>query len=181
MDFRDSLQKERSKAQTIKMADYVGLNRARFKKLVDVYLAGPYRITQRAAWPLSLCVERHPGLILPHLSQILMHVIKPGIHDAVKRNTVRMLQFIDIPSRYRGKVANLCFGYLQNRKEAIAIRVFSMTVLSKLSMIEPDLRRELELLIEDELPYASPAFRARARATLKIFRKENSAATYVKA
>ena len=167
MDFRDSLQKEHSKAQTIKIADYVGFNRARFKKLIDIYLAGPYRITQRAAWPLSLCMERHPSLILPHLTQILMHVSKPGVHDAVKRNTVRLLQFIDIPPRFRGKVADLCFGYLQNRKEAIAIRVFSMTVLTKLSRKEPDLRRELELLIEDELPYASPAFRARARASLK--------------
>ena len=166
MDFRDSLQKEHSKAQTIKIADYVGVNRTYFKKLVEVYLAGPYRITQRAAWPLSLCVERHPELILPHLTQILIHAAKPNVHDAVKRNTVRLLQFIEIPARCFGKVADLCFGYLQNRKEAIAIRVFSMTVLSKLCVKLPELRKELEFLIEGELPYASPAFRARARRTL---------------
>ncbi len=173
MDFRDSLQKEHSKAQTIKIADYVGVNKAYFKKLVEVYLAGPYRITQRAAWPLSLCVERHPELILPHLTQILNHAARPNVHDAVKRNTVRLLQFIEIPSRYLGKAANLCFGYLKNRKEAIAIRVFSMTVLNNLSVKEPDLRKELELLIEDELPYASPAFRARARRTLKEIKAAN--------
>lgn len=177
MDFRDSLQKEHSRSQTTKIADYVGFNRARFKKLVDVYLAGPYRITQRAAWPLSLCVERHPGLIGPHLTQILNHAVKPNVHDAVKRNTVRLLQFIDIPLKYRGRVADLCFGYLQNRKEAIAIRVFSMTVLSNLGMKEPDLLKELVLLIEDELPYASPAFRSRAQRTLK----EVSAARPLKA
>ena len=173
MDFRDSFQKEHSKAQATKIAEYVGFNRPRFKKLVDVYLAGPYRITQRAAWPLSLCVERHPDLILPHLTQILNHAAKRNVHDAVKRNTVRLLQFIEIPPRYRGKVAELCFRFFRNRKEAIAIRVFSMTVLNKLSMKEPDLRKELELLIEDELPYASPAFRARARRTLKEIKIAN--------
>lgn len=173
MDFRDSLQKEHSKAQTIKIADYVGVNKRYFKKLVDVYLAGPYRITQRAAWPMSLCVERHPHLILPHLGQILNFVKRPGVHDAVKRNTVRLLQFIEIPARYRGKVADVCFGFLSNRKEAIAVRVFSMTVLSNLSRTEGDLQRELRLLIEDELPVASPAFRARARVTLKELNKEN--------
>jgi hypothetical protein len=167
MDFRDELRKEHSKAQTTKIADYVAFNRARFKKLVQVYLAGPYRITQRAAWPLSVCVERHPGLILPHLGQILSAVTKPNSHDAVKRNTVRLLQFIDVPSRYRGRVADLCFTYLQNRKEPIAVRVFSMTVLHNLAKHLPDLQRDLRLLIEDELPYASPAFRSRARGILK--------------
>jgi hypothetical protein len=167
MDFRDRLQKEHSKDLTAKIADYVGLNRARFKELVEVYLAGPYRITQRAAWPLSLCVERHPGLILPHLGLILKFVRRPGVHDAVKRNTVRLLQFIEIPPRYVGAVADLCFGYLRDRKEAIAVRVFSMTVLSRLVSKEPGLGRELKLMIEDELPYASPAFRSRASRTLK--------------
>jgi len=167
MDFRDSLQKAHSKVITAKIADYVGLNEARFKQLVEVYLAGPYRITQRAAWPLSLCVERHPGLILPHLNRILTFVTSPGVHDAVKRNTVRLLQFIEIPPRYHGTVANLCFGYLKDRKEPIAVRVFSMTVLSRLVAREPDLGTELRMMIEDELPYASPAFRSRAAKTLK--------------
>jgi hypothetical protein len=173
MDFRDSLQKEHSKAQTIKIADYVGFNKAYFKKLVEVYLAGPYRITQRAAGALSLCAERHPKLILPHLTQILNHAARPDAHDAVKRNTVRLLQYIEIPSRHFGKVADLCFRFLKTRKEAVAIRVFSMTVLNNLSVKEPDLRKELELLIEDELPYASPAFRARARRTLKQIKAAN--------
>ena len=167
MDFRDALQKEHSRAQTIKIADYVGFNRARFKELVEVYLAGPYRITQRAAWPLSLCVERHPRLIRPHLPRILRLARGANVHDAVKRNTMRLLQFVDIPARLSGNVADLCFGFLQNRKEAIAIRVFSMSVLAKLSEKEPDLRNELRLLIDAELPYASPAFRSRAARTLK--------------
>ena len=167
MDFRDCLQKEHSKDLTTKIADYVGLNMARFKRLVEVYLTGPYRLTQRAAWPLSLCVERHPGLIKPHLGAILKFVGRPGVHNAVKRNTVRLLQFIDIPRRYQGTVADLCFAYLSDRKETIAVRVFSMTVLSKLASQEADLRRELKLLIEDELPYASPAFRSRASRTLQ--------------
>ncbi|HEX6890773.1 MAG TPA: hypothetical protein VF141_08770 [Chryseolinea sp.] len=171
MDFRVSLQKEHSKKQTIKIADYVGFNKARFKQLVEVYLAGPYRITQRAAWPLSLCVERHPELILPHLGRILKHLSRPGVHDAVKRNTVRLLQFIKIPPRYLGAVADLCFRYLSDRKEAIAVRVFSMTVLSNMVSIEPGLREELKLLIEDELPYASAAFRSRGLRTLDGLRK----------
>jgi hypothetical protein len=171
MDFRDSIQKEHSKKQTTEIADYVGSNKARFKQLVDVYLAGPYRLTQRSAWPLSLCIQRHPELILPHIGRILKSSDRPGVHNAVKRNTVRLLQFIDIPRRHFGAVAELCFRYLNDRREAIAVRVFSMTVLSNLASREPGLKEELKLLIEDELPYASAAFRSRGLRTLNELRK----------
>jgi hypothetical protein len=135
--------------------------------LVDIFLKGPYRVTQRAAWPLSKCVEKHPRLIIPHLKQILDLVQKRGIHDAVKRNTIRLLQFIDIPKRYHGRIAGICFTFLRNRREPVAIRVFAMTVLADIGTYNPELKPELRIILEDELPYGSPAFTSRARRVLK--------------
>jgi hypothetical protein len=60
MDLRKAILKGHTRDQATKIADYVGNNEALFKELVDVYLAGPYRITHRAAWPLSICVECYP-------------------------------------------------------------------------------------------------------------------------
>jgi hypothetical protein len=167
MDLRKEILKEHSKKQKSKVVDYVGDSPIRFKALVDVFLQGPYRVTQRAGWPLSYCVERSPALIKPHLKAILDHLRMPGIHDAVKRNTMRFLQFIEIPKRYQGQVADLCFEYLQNNKEPVAIRVFSMSVLASIAEENPDLKKELMMLIEDQLPYAKPAFISRARKVLK--------------
>ena len=81
MDLQKEILKEHSKAQAHKLAGYVGNNPSRFKFLVEVYLAGPYRVTQRAAWPLSICAERHPDLIIPHLKKLLNFLSKPCIHD----------------------------------------------------------------------------------------------------
>jgi hypothetical protein len=146
----------------------VGVNKKRFNSLVSIYLSGPFRITQRAAWPLSVCVMRCPALILPHLTSILNFVKKPGVHDAVKRNTVRLLQFIEVPKKYRGKVLDICFEFMNDKKQAIAIRVFSMTVIANVANHEPELLRELVILIEDELSHtSSPAFRSRARKILQ--------------
>jgi hypothetical protein len=131
-------------------------------------LTGPYRITQRAAWPLSYCVESYPALIRPHLNVLLDHLKKPGLHDAVKRNTIRLLQFVEVPKRLQGKTADICFTFLQDKKEPIAIRVFSMTVLANIAQRNPDLKRELKLIIEDEIPLASPAYLSRARKVLKL-------------
>jgi hypothetical protein len=167
MDLTKALLKEHSKAQMTKIVDYVGQNEARFKVLVEVYLAGPYRVTQRAAWPLSYCVERHPGLVTPHLKRLLDFLDKPGLHDAVKRNTLRLLQYVDLPKRLHGRVADLCFQYLQSKREPIAVKAFSLTVLQRIVEVQPELGTELKIIIEDQLPYASPAFRSRARKVLK--------------
>jgi hypothetical protein len=56
-------------------------------------------------------------------------------------------------------------------KEPIAVRVFSMSVLANITRHEPDLKKELRIIIEDQLPFASAGFRARAKKVLKELEK----------
>ncbi|WP_143165108.1 hypothetical protein [Chryseolinea serpens] len=93
---------------------------------------------------------------------------KPGIHHAVKRNTLRLLQYIELPKRLQGRVADLCFQYLQGKGEPIAVKAFSLTVLQRILEEQPELGSELKIIIEDQLAYASPAFRSRAMKVLKV-------------
>lgn len=171
MDLRAAIAKENSKNQALKVADYVQDNVSRFKALVEVFIQGPYRLTQRAAWPLSICVERYPELAEPYYDQLLNFAVRPGVHAAVKRNVMRLLQFVDIPRRSQGKALKVAFAFLQDRKEPIAVRVFSMTVIERLSEDKPEILHELCLLLEDEMPFAGPAFRSRG---MKILRKSKS-------
>jgi hypothetical protein len=167
MDLKKRLELGQSKLQTGEIVEYVNGRPNRFKLLVEVFLNGSYRITQRAAWPLSICVERWPYLVDPHIKPLLNFLHKPGIHDAVKRNTMRLLQFIDIPKRYHGKVAALCFEYLEDRKVAVAIRVCAMTVLGNIAIHHPEMKKELRLIIGDLLPYGTAALRSRGVKVLK--------------
>lgn len=171
MNLQEELLKEHSKRQAEKIIKYIGNDPSRFKMLVNVFLAGPYRVTQRAGWPLSGVVEMHPELVTPHLSQLLKHLSKPGIHDSVKRNTIRLLQHVEIPKRLQGKVAGICFSYLTNHEEPIAVRVFSMSVLERIARENTELKRELQIIIEDHLPFASAAYLSRARKVLKNLSK----------
>lgn len=172
MDLKAEILKEHSKKQTDKIVKYVGKNGAKFKDLVSVFLAGPYRVTQRAAWPLSGCVEAHPSLVTPHLSTLIKQLDKAGIHDSVKRNTLRLLQFITIPKRLHGKVADICFKYLTDKKEPVAVQVFAMSALANIAQENPELKKELQLIIEDHLPFASAAYLSRARKVLKNLSKQ---------
>ena len=167
MNLVETIANEHSKAQCDKIVKYIGCDRSRFAQLVKVFLSGPYRITQRAAWPLSYCVEMHPELVRPHLRMIIQNLKKPGLHNAVKRNTVRLLQYIAIPKSLQGTLATVCFEMFQNPKEPIALRIFSMTVLAGIAQDQSELKNELRILIEDQLPYASAGFLNRARKVLK--------------
>ena len=167
MDLRKVILQEHSKSQAMKIVSYIGTKANRFKKLVEVFLAGPYRVTQRAAWPLSISVQKNPLLIFPHLKAILDYLQTPGIHDSVKRNIMRLLQFIEIPKRFHGQIAATAFTVLRAKKEAVAIRVFAMSALASVCGDNPELKRELRIVIEDQLPYASAAFVSRAKKILR--------------
>ncbi len=171
MDLKAAALKEHSKAQCNKIVKYVGNDPKKFAQLINVFLAGPYRVTQRISWPLSCCIEQNTTLIHPHLTKVLKYVQTPGVHDAVKRNVVRLLQFIDIPKRNQGVAADICLKFFGDNKESIAVRVFSMTVLGNLAKEIPELKNELVPLIEDQLPYASAAFVSRGRKLLKELKR----------
>lgn len=167
MNLVKALLKEHSKAQCNRIVEYIGTDKDRFRELVDVFITANYRINQRAAWPLSYCAEYNPELIKPHLKKLIHNLKRPELHNAVKRNTVRLLQFISIPKSLQGVAAQVCFDFLQNRKEAIAVRVFSMTVLANIAKDQPALKSELKITIEDNMPYGSAGFVSRSRKILK--------------
>jgi hypothetical protein len=171
MNLINLILKEYSKTQQGKIVTYVGNSPARFSELVSLFLAGPYRVTQRAALPLSRCVELHPGLIQPHFSKILNYAGEAHAQVAVKRNVIRLLQFVEIPKRLQGRTATICFQFFTDKKEPIAVRVFSMTVLAHLAKGLPDLKNELIPLIEDELLFASAGFISRGRKVLQELKK----------
>jgi hypothetical protein len=89
------------------------------------------------------------------------------VHDAVKRNVMRLLQFIEIPKNLHGKTINCCLLFLSNPKEPVAVRVFALTVLSNLAVHHPAIKNEVIPIIESQLPYASAGFQNRGSKVLK--------------
>ena len=88
-------------------------------------------------------------------------------HDAVKRNTVRILQVVPIPKKFQGTVMNLCFDYIVDPTEKIAVKAFSLTVLRNLSQLYPEIKQELRTIIEDRWEFETAAFHSRAKKILK--------------
>lgn len=167
MDLKQEILKEHSRAQAQKIADYVGHDPDKFKRLFDLFLSDEYRVAQRAAFAVGICGQRYPDLIEPYLKLMILNLKNKKIHDAVRRNSVRHLQSIDIPFELQGIAYEQCFQIMTSNSEPIAIKVFAMTVLANICQKEPGLAGELRLIIEDQLPYASAGFLSRAKKILK--------------
>jgi hypothetical protein len=161
------LSTDRSKAGRDRIVSYVQKDAARFKQLFDLFRNGEPRIAQRASWAVSHCAEKYPELIYPYCQEMVDYLETPGIHDSIKRNILRIFQDIAIPVALEESLLGHCFSYLLDKKEAAAIRVFAMQVLANLSKKYPEIKNELKVLIEDELPYAKPAFVSRGRKILE--------------
>ena len=167
MKLREQLLKEHSKSNCTGIVNWVGDSQERFDKLFDLFLQDEYRVAQRAAWPLSYAVAAHPVFISRHFAKLLRNLQKPGIHAAVKRNTIRLLQDVPIPEKYHGQVMDTCFNYIQSPTETAAVKAFALTVLENLSKQYPEIKSELKTIIEERWEYETPAFHARARKILK--------------
>lgn len=170
MKLREQILKEHSKANCDRIVKWVGDNQPRFDKLFALFLHDEYRVVQRAAWPVSYCVSNHPRLIKKHFASLIKNVKKQGIHDAVKRNTVRLLQAVDIPEKYHGEIMDLCFRYIASPDEPVAIKAFSLTILEHFSRLYPEIKNELKVVIEERWDYETAAFRSRAKKILKAIK-----------
>ena len=128
---------------------------------VALFLKGEYRVTQRAAWIVKHCADEHAELVVLYFNRMIDRMLEPGVHVAVKRNVIRILQDVEIPRRLAGKIATVCFELFGAAKEPIAVKVFSMTVLANIARQEPELKNEIRILIEQQMPTGSAGFRSR--------------------
>lgn len=157
------------------MASAIIADPSQFSLLMSHFLddAGEgYRLPQRAAAVVNEVCEKRPDFLMPYYERIILN-LRNDIHDAVKRNTVRLLQFHHIPEDLLGEAADICFEQLQSTKEPIAIKVFSMTVLFNIVKRVPELKSELEYMIEEQMPYGSAGFVSRGRKILKALKSIN--------
>ncbi len=83
-----------------------------------------------------------------------------------------MLQNIEIPNKLQGLAATVCFQLLASQQEPVAVKVFSMTVLANITKVEPDLKDELRVLINEQMELESAAFKSRGNRILKMLENQ---------
>ena len=167
MNIYTELQKEHSKEQALKIANYACSSDNHFAELMHCFLLNEYRTPQRAAWSVSWAAIKKPEMINPYIKDLVAQLSRKDVHPAVIRNSVRVLEKINIPEMYHADVMNACFSFIEDATTPGAIKAFSLTTLHNLSNIYPDIKSELKLIIESKFGNEKPAFQSRARKILK--------------
>lgn len=171
MNIKEVLLKEHSKLNTMQLVNYIGNDKKLFMELMELFLNGEYKVTQRAAWVVSYASIAYPHLIKPYMRKLIDKLKEPKIHDAVKRNIVKIWESIDIPEEVSGEVYDICFGYLRSIDEPIAVKAFSITIVGKIAKQYPELKQELKPTIEDMMPFGTAAIVVRGKKLLKELQK----------
>ena len=168
MNIREELLKYQiqSKEQALRIAEFAASSEENFTELMDCFLSSNVKLAQRAAWSVSWAAIKNPVIVRPHVGVLVNQLTKTDIHNAVVRNSIRILQDLEIPAAFHGELLSACFDFIQKRNTAIAIKAFSLNVLFNLSKIYPEIRNELRMIILQNIDYETAAFKSRAKKIL---------------
>jgi hypothetical protein len=169
MNIKEELLKEKiqTKTKALAIAEYASSSPKHFKELIKCFLANEYRLAQRAAWSVSWAARKKPELIKPYIKDLVAQLSRTDVHDAVIRNSVRVLEAIEIPEELHGDVMNACFVFIEKPSTPVAIKAFSLTALFNLSKRYPEIKNELKVIIENNLENETAAFKSRGKKILK--------------
>jgi hypothetical protein len=167
MDIKLALEREHSKRNTEAIVNYIGDNPKLFAELMATFNTPNYRLTQRAAWPISYIAEHAPQLLNPYWDEIFVNLQK-DIHPAFKRNIFRALyRMKTIPEEIHGEVVEHCMQAIADAKNPAAIRAFAMHIMGKMAKIYPDLSGELMALVEPLTAHDLPSIKSSSKKILK--------------
>ncbi len=167
MDIRTQVLKGNSRANADAVAAHVGGDPGRFRTLMHCMLDDDRRTSQLASHSVAIVWDRHPDLAVPYLGRLLGTLEAP-VHEAVQRNSIRIMQHCELPKALHGRITEAMFGRIADPRFSIAQRAFAITVAQRLVKMYPELRDEFRLLLEDALRVdPGPAIRSRANKALR--------------
>lgn len=173
MKIKEEILKEHSKPHALKIANYACASKKNFKELMRCFMSDEYRLAQRAAYSVSLAAKKDPSMIVPYIGDLVAQLQNKKAHQAMVRNSVRILEQTEIPEKFHGDVMNACFDFISTPSTAIAIKAFSLTTLYNLSKKYPEIRSELKMIIEKNWDNETAALRSRGRKILVLINKES--------
>jgi hypothetical protein len=175
MNIREELLREHSRENALNIATYACASENNFRELMICFMDKEYRVAQRAAWSVTWAAKKKPAMVQPYIKELVTQLQRKDVHNAVVRNSIRVLEDIEIPEVLHGEVMNACFGFVENPSTPVAIKAFSLTTLFNLSRHYPEIQQELKLLIEEKWDTGTAAFKSRGRKILKSLSPDKTA------
>ena len=166
MKLEDLVLRDQSRANTDQIISIVMARPELFDELWGLLLLNQDPLSRRAAWAADYCAEINPGFLDGRIED-LSGKVKYFSSDGLKRHALRMLSRSLLPDENLGILADACFNWLQSPTESVAVKMYSMVILHRISQNIPDISRELYDIIEIQMEEATPGFRNIGKKIMK--------------
>lgn len=145
----------------------IGSSQELFDETMELVYRDEHPVSMRAAWVAHFVVEKHPDIVKPHITR-LAAILKPAKVDGVKRLALKMLMdsIYDLPEDTFGELADTCFDFAADPKQAIAVRAFALEVLFKVLKKYPEIKPELIAVMESMIPDGSKGLKNKCRRSI---------------
>ena len=162
---------ERHSAQiALEVGEYMQQNESAFAAGLDLLRKGKQPIPQRIAWAFGKLFEKDPEIFRPYLSDIVDWL--PDMdHDAERRNFTRILAHSPLPVDKLGELFEIAFQWLLSPQQPIAVRAWCMDITGRIAEMEPDLKREVVLAIEESMVEGSKGMKSHGKKWVKRLRQ----------
>ncbi|WP_367328503.1 hypothetical protein [Lentimicrobium sp.] len=164
------LLREQSRANTDMITGIIMSDPRLFNELWEIMMLNQDPLSRRAAWVVDYCAESEPGFLNERIELLAASVVDFR-SDGLKRHGLRMLSRSGLPVENLGPLTNACFKWLQSPNESVAVKMYSMLILHRVTAIFPELARELYDIIEIQLHEATPGFINCGRKIMKKLTK----------
>ena len=158
-NFRELLLKGNSRSYTDFVADIVTKRPELVSELWEIYLAIEEPVSRRAAWIIDTASEEKPEWVAPFLPD-LVKKLPIFNHDGLKRHALRMIARMPFPNGSEGELLSIAFEWLLAPAESVAVKMYCIQILYRLSATEPDILQELYDTIEFQMADGTPGFRS---------------------
>lgn len=173
---RQLLLKGNSRSYTDFVAGILDKRPELLNELWEIYLSAEEPVARRAAWIIDTASEKREEWALPFIPDLLLKL--PAFqHDGLKRHALRMIARLPFPAGAEGEILNLAFQWLLHPAESVAVKMYCIRILYRLSANEPDILQELFDTIEFQMTDGTPGFKSIGR---KIMKQINSDMLYTK-
>lgn len=159
MNLREILHLEQSRRNIDQIIKIVNSNPELFDSLWSIFIENNNPESIRAAWAIDVLNEDLTFLDVSHL-KTLVQMLPTFRHDGLKRHSLRILERNIIPEECEGELVSICFNWLESPDSPVAVKMYSLKILSGIADKEPSICRELMDIIEMQMVESTPGFKS---------------------
>jgi hypothetical protein len=130
-----------------KFLSYLSSNPDKVEETFQLAFQSEVPVSWRAAWVLNHATIKNDERIKAHQSQIIE--ILPTKPDGHQRELLKLLDKIDLEEDLEGVLFDQCVTIWEAVEKSPSVRVVAFRVLAKVVKKYPEMKNEIEFLIQD--------------------------------